>query len=329
MADTPTTLSDVIIPEVFNPYIRELTTRTNAFFASGVITPVDDLSFQNRGGALIQMPFWKALGERAQLLDDEDDLEIKKVQTGQDNAVQHARALVYGGTDLAAALAGSDPMEAIAAGVAENWSYEWNMQLISTLKGAMGALAAEGTPVNTLDISGLAAGAAVIDGASFIDAVQTMGDAKRRIAAVAMHSATNAVLAKQGLIETERDADGVVLYETFMGKRVIEDDALAPTNGVYDTILFGEGAIGYGEGNPKVPSEEGREPLKGGGQDYLVTRRHYVLHPRGIAWDPGNGVPAKTTPSDVELADAGNWSRVYEPKNIRIVRLRHRITPGS
>lgn len=325
MVDTPTALADVIVPEVFNPYFREATTRVNAFFQSGVVATVPELSMSGKGGAAIQMPFWQALGERAQLLDDTENLSIKKVNVAQDSAVLHARALVYGGTDLAAALAGDDPMDAISAGVGENWSFEFNMQLIATLKGAMGALAAEGTPKNSLDISGLSGAAAVIDGEAFIDAAQTMGDAKTSIVAVGMHSATNASLAKQGLIDTERDVDGTVLYETFMGKRVIVDDALSPSTSVYDTYLFGPGAIGFGEGNPKVASETGREPLLGGGQDYLVTRRHYVLHPRGIKWNPGSGVPAKVTPSDTELAAAANWSRVYDPKNIRIIRLRHKI----
>jgi hypothetical protein len=104
------------------------------------------------------------------------------------------------------------------------------------------------------------------------------------------------------------------------------DDILGPdSGGVYDTFLFGPGAVGYGEGSPKVPSETGRAPLTNGGQEYLVSRRHFVLHPRGIRWTPVSGVPAKKTPSDVELANEANWTRVYQPQNIRIVRFRHHI----
>lgn len=136
MADTPTALADVIVPEVFNPYFREASTRVNAFFASGVVAEVSDLNLAGKGGSEVQMPFWQALGERAQLLDDTDDLEIRKVNSAQDAAVLHARALVYGGTDLAAALAGDDPMDAVSAGIGENWSAEFNYQLIATLKGA-------------------------------------------------------------------------------------------------------------------------------------------------------------------------------------------------
>jgi hypothetical protein len=325
MADTPTALADVIVPERFNPYFRELTTRVNAFFRSGIVTNVPDLTFGNQGGTEINMPFWQALAECAQLLDDTDDLEIRKVTTGQDKAVQHARALVYGGTDLSAALAGDDAMAAVAAGIAENWSGELNYQLIATLKGAMGALLAESPDVNALDISGLSGAAAIIDGSSFIDAAQMLGDKKDQISGVLMHSAVEALLAKNNLIDTIRDSDGQIVMKTFMGKEVIVDDANEGATGVYNTYLFGPGAIGFAEGSPKVPTETARDPLKNGGQEYLVTRRHYVLHPRGIKWDPGSGVPSKPTPSDTELADAANWSRVYSAKNVRIVLLKHKI----
>ena len=326
MTDTPTKVADVIVPELFNPYFREMTTRVNAFFTAGIVASVPDLSIGDKGGTMVQMPFWQALGERAQLLDDNDDLVIKKIDTAQDTAVLHARALVYGATDLSAALAGEDPMTAIAAGVGENWSYEFNMVLIATLKGAFAALALESPDVNTKDISALSGSLAYLDGASFIDAAQMLGDHKDRISGVLMHSAVEAHLAKNNLIDTVRDSDGNILLRSFMGKTVIVDDANTPAAGVYSTYMFGPGAIGYAEGSPKVPSETHRDPLKGGGQEYLVTRRHFVLHPRGIRWTPTSGVPAKTTPSDAELAAGTNWTRVYDPKNIRMVRLLHTIS---
>lgn len=326
MVDTPTKVADVIDPEWFSPYVREASTRVNAFFAAGIIAPVADLNFGDRGGLQIHMPFWKALGERAQLLDDNDDLEIRKIQSGDDLAVQHARALVYGATDLSATLAGNDPMRAIGDGVAENWSSEFNQILLATLEGSMGALEAEDPDLNTLDISGLSGAASQIDASSFIDAVQRLGDAKSRLAGVAMHSAVEASLAKNDLIEFALDSAGALTIPTFMGKRVIVDDAITPVSPfIYTTYIFGQGAIGFADGNPKVPTEVDRDPLINGGQEYLVSRRHFVMHPRGIMWAPQSGVPVKQTPSDVELADPDNWARVYESKNIRIVRFVHKV----
>jgi hypothetical protein len=321
MADTPTKVSDVITPEIFNPYVREQSVLVNSFFQSGIVGAVADLNFGSRGGLQIEMPFWKNLGERAQLLDDDFDLEIKKIQSGQDTAVQHARALVYGATDLSAALAGDDPMRAIGDGIAENWSHEFNHVLLSSLAGAMANVTA-----NTHDISALSGTAGVIDGGSFIDAAQKLGDHKDNIVGIAMHSAVEATLAKNDLIQTVRDSEGAIVMKTFMSKRVIVDDAMEPASGgIYSTYLFGPGAIGWAEGTPKVPSETARNPLINGGQEYLVSRRHFVMHPRGIRWTPASGTPAKQTPSDAELATPGNWTLVYDQKNIRIVRFVHKL----
>lgn len=321
MVDTPTKVADVIVPSIFTPYVIEQSVKINTFFQAGIITPVEDLTFGNRGGTQINMPYWKALDQRAQLLDDRFDLDIKKVNTAQDIAVEHARALVYGASDLSAALAGDDPMRAVGDGLAQNWSEEFNAMLISTLRGAMAAASA-----NTHDVSSVVGQAGNIDGSSFIDAAQKLGDHKNQIMGVAMHSAVEAQLGKNDLLDTIRDSDGNIVMTTFMGKRVIVDDALAALSGdIYETYLFGPGAIGWGEGAPKVPVETDRQPLKNGGQEYVVSRRHFVLHPRGIAWTPISGVPSKQTPSDAELASSGNWTLKYDQKNIRIVRFVHRI----
>jgi hypothetical protein len=75
-----------------------------------------------------------------------------------------------------------------------------------------------------------------------------------------------------------------------------------------------------------VPAETDREPLTNGGSEYLVNRRYFMLHPRGIKWDPGSGVPGNSGagPTNAELGGA-NWTRVYEPANIRIVQFKHTL----
>lgn len=323
-----TKVSDIIQPEVFTANVIDMSAELSQFWQSGIISTVSDLGENfSQGGATVNMPFWDDLAGEDQLLDEDTDLIVQNLSMGQDVAVWHGRALVYGGTDLAQALNNNreDPVSVVVQRMAAKWVRQQNRLAIATLKGAMGALAAESPSVNTLDISALSGTASHIDGAAFIDANQQMGENKDRLVAVAMHSAVNAYLAKQGLIETERDVNGVVLYESFMGKRVVVDDRLEPSNGTYETFLFGEGALGYAEGSPKVPTETDRDPLTAGGQEFLVSRRHFVLHPRGVKWSPASGVPAKQTPSNAELADAGNWQRVWDAANIRIVRLVHTI----
>ena len=58
------------------------------------------------------------------------------------------------------------------------------------------------------------------------------------------------------------------------------------------------------------------------GIDYLINRRAFILHPRGIAWQ--NAVRTNVyTVSRTELANAKNWSPVFESKNIRIVNMKY------
>jgi len=117
------------------------------------------------------------------------------------------------------------------------------------------------------------------------------------------------------------------------------DDSLPVSNGVYTTYIFGAGAFGWGEGGAPVPVETARDALAG--DDILIHRRHFILHPRGVAFlnanldvDPNDANKGtNATPSNDNLANYLNWKRVYEPKNVRIVQFKHKLvtayTPGS
>ncbi|MGB3389551.1 MAG: major capsid protein [Pseudaminobacter sp.] len=317
-----TKLGDVIVPEIFNPYVIERTAELSALWQAGIVSTVSDISL-GEGGSTIQMPFWQDLTGDDQVLDTNTDLTVSNITASKDVAVVNGRALVYGATDLSGALAGDDPMRAIGDLMAAKWARQMQKVTINVLNGAMGAMGDESK--NTLDISALSGAAAVLDSDAFIDALGTMGDAEGKIQALAVHSATHRLMKKQGLIETIPPEDGKEEISLYQGKRVIVDDGMPVSTGTYTTYLFGAGAIGYAEGTPKTPSETQREGLKNGGEEYLINRRHFVLHPRGIKWDPGSGVPAKDTPSNTELAAKANWTRVYESKNIRIVKLVHKI----
>lgn len=172
---------------------------------------------------------------------------------------------------------------------------------------------------NVHDISATT-GADVIDGSTFLDAAQKLGDAKDRLTAILMHSAVETALAKKDLIEYVRESDANPRVPYYMNKRVIVDDGLSASEGVCTSYLFGEGAIGRGEGGAPVPTETDRDSLAG--DDILVNRRHFILHPRGIAF---TGTPAAASPTNAELSTTTNWTRKYENKNIRIVQFKHKI----
>lgn len=322
-----TKVQEIINNPLYRQYMLERAAETNRFITSGVLAPVEELNMGSKKG-LVGMPFWKEFRKRSQILDDTTDIEIENIESGQDIAITIGRVLALGITDLATSFAGDDPVADLGDEMGGAWASDMNKTIIAVVKGAIGALGAESPAVNTLDISGLSGGAENLDAESFIDATGLLGDLAGRLTGVAMHSATQRSMVKQNLIAFEKDSEGNATIPTYLGRVVVEDDDLpSPASGnaagVFDTYLFGAGALGFGEGEPKVPEEVERAALTNGGQDTLVSRRHMVIHMRGVKWLGAS--MAKQTPTDTELANAANYERVYNSRNIRVVRFRHKL----
>lgn len=329
-----TTLQDVIVPELFNPYVINRTMDLSALVNSGIMKNNEEFDeLASQAAPTVNMPFFEDLtGESEQVIEGED-LEDNKITSNKDVAAIIRRAKMWSATDLAAALSGADPMRAIGDLVARFWERDMQKELIAILNGVFGTFTpSEGSATtrlesNILDISTKSGTAANWSGSAFIDAEQLLGDAKAQLTGVAMHSATEAYLKKQNLIETVQPSNDVS-FGVYQGKRVIVDDGcpVDSTGKIFTTYLFGDGAIALGNGNPVgfVPTETDRAKRKGSGVDYLINRRTNILHPRGIAFTNAN--VAKTEgPSRTELADAQNWNPVYEAKQIRIVAFKHKL----
>ena len=327
-----TTLQDVIVPELFNPYVINKTMELSALLNSGIIANnVEFDQLASQAAPTVNMPFFEDLtGESEQVIEGAD-LTDNKITSKKDVAAIIRRAKMWSSTDLAAALAGADPMKAIAELVARFWERDMQKELIAILNGVFGTYtnseSKSVTPLssNILDISSKSGAAAQWSGSAFIDAEQLLGDAKANLSGICMHSATEAFLKKQNLIDTVQPSNDVA-FNVYQGKRVIIDDGCPVKSGVYTTYLFGEGAVALGNGNPVgfVATETARDAKKGSGVDYLINRRTSILHPRGIAFTNAN--VAKTEgPSRAELMDAQNWNPVYEPKQIRIVAFKHKL----
>lgn len=330
-----TTLQDVIVPELFNPYVTNRTMELSALVQSGIIVNNSEFdTLASQASPLVNMPFFEDLtGESEQVIEGAD-LADNKITSNKDVAAIIRRAKMWSATDLSAALAGADPMQAIGTLVARFWERDMQKELIAILNGIFGTIpaGAEGNPPaetrlasNLLDISVKSGSAANWSGSAFIDAEQKLGDAKAQLTGVVMHSATEAYLKKQNLIETVQPSNDVA-FGTYQGKRVIVDDGCPVVGGVYTTYLFGDGAVALGNGSPvgHVPTETDRAKRKGSGVDYLINRKAYILHPRGVAFTNVN-VEKTEGPSRLELADPVNWKPVYEPKQIRVVAFKHKL----
>jgi hypothetical protein len=327
-----TTLADVIVPELFTPYTVQKTMELSALFTSGIVAHSADFDrLASEAAPLHNMPFFEDLSGDSENVVEGASLTAAKITSKVDVSTTIRRAKMWSATDLSAALAGKDPMAAIGSLVARYWARDMQKELINTLNGVFGSYTDTNsntvTPLadHILDISGETGNAAKISASAFIDACQLLGDAQGELTAVVMHSATKAYLKKQNLIQTERDSTSVE-FDTYQGRRVIVDDGCPVANGVYTTYLFGNGAVAYGNGSPVrfVPTELDRDKKLGSGVDYLINRKAFILHPRGIKFTNLVRANAETV-SRAELANAKNWERVYEPKAIRMVCFKHKI----
>lgn len=338
MAAGVTRLSDVIVPSVFTPYKQQLTTQLSALVASGAIQVDAQLSALLAGeGVTFNSPSFKDLDDDAENISSDDPTVFStpnKIGTAQEVQVRLSRNNSWSSMDLAADILGEDPMQAIGRRVAAYWTRRMQGAFIATMKGIFASNDAAPTGGSThtagdmtRDIKGASysAGVTSFSAEAFIDAGLTMGDQAEGLGLVLMHSIVYARAQKNNLIDFIPDADGKINIPTFLGRRVVVDDAMPNSGGVFETWLFAPGAVRLGVGAPKVPTETDRAPAagNGGGQETLYDRVEWLMHPVGNAYvgTPPNGGPSNAATTN-NLAAATSWRRVFtERKQIKIARL--------
>lgn len=319
---TTTKIADVIVPEIFTPYVIEKTAEKSRLLTSGIAVASEKLNqLITGGGVTIQMPFWKDLQGDDEVLSDQRALTPGKINSGKDIAALLLRGKAWGANDLAGALAGDDPMNAIADRVADFWARKEQKILLSVLKGVF---AAESMASHILDRSTAGISAEVV-----LDGKQLLGDSADQLQSLFMHSAVYTQLQKQNLIEyvsTTGPSGSPIQIPTYLGYNIVVDDG-APKNGdVYTTYLFARGVVARAAGVPvsQVPTETDRDSLAG--EDVLITRIAQIIHIYGVKWKGQPADESNPTPANSDLEIGTNWERVYEDKNIGIVAINHKLT---
>lgn len=322
-----TKISNVIVPEVFNPYVVEKTAELASFYLGGIISTDAQLNaLASNGGKLINMPFWKDLTGDDEVLSDSASLTVNAVTSAQDVAGLLMRGKAWGVNDLAVALSGDrDVMGKIGNLVADYWARSYQTVLINSLGGVIADNVANDASDMTINVAlETLVGAIKFDGDLFVDGQATFGDAIGMLTGIGMHSDTYNYLKKTDMISFEKQSNGATEIYTYRGLRIVVSDKLPKVAGTtsgykYTTYLFGTGAFGLGQGSAPVPTETDRDSLAG--EDILITRNHFIMHPRGVAF--ANASVVGSSPTNAELALAANWNRVYERKNVRIAAVVH------
>ena len=327
-----TKIADIIVPEVFLPYMQEQTIYKNQFFRSGVIAR--NAAIQNAvegGGKTFQMPYFKSIvgSYSSEVLSDSADLTVQKITTGQQDAVRLNRGLAFSVNDLAGILAGADPMEAIARELGEAWAHDYEDIIISILTGVFADNVANDSSDLVHDIT-VSTGDYDTDGtdANLISAVAMnkarflLGDHADKFVAIAVHSDVYNSMLDQNLISFVPLSEQGQEIRKFNGLDVIVCDNLPTaaevTSGTeYTSYLFQRGTIAYGEDNRGLGLETDRDILAG--DDIITTRRILCFHPSGFSFQSSS--IAGSSPTNAELNNAVEWDRVFEKKNCGIVQL--------
>jgi len=225
-------------------------------------------------------------------------------------------------------IAGKDPLQAVAGMISEYW-----MNYLQSLAVRIGgALFASSYAALVKDDSG-----APISETNFLAAKQLIGDNMDAVTESVMHSAVYSKAVQLKLIADKTGSDTWVSggVPQMLGTNVSMTDALTPVNSVYNTYIGAPGTILY-QLRPITPSavndaniydangiqvEIARNSLKGGGQDYLISRIDGLIHFRGAAWNTGGGTTSN--PTDDQLATDTNWLKAAtDNKYIRLAQLK-------
>lgn len=321
-------IKELLVPEVFNTYVNEKITELSALVQSGIIQHDPQLdSLASSGGRIINMPYLLNFTDEDEVLATNKELNAEDLKSDKTRAIVLQRGKAFRVNDLEQNLAvgnSKDLMSEVASRVAQYWVAREQAILLSTLKGIFG----EGTGMegNTYSATAIAKTGTPgkISGTEFVKAKNKLGDNSSQLKAVAMHSDVLTELEVQQVIEYIQPAESVSAEPLpyYMGKRVIVDDSLVPDeSGVYTTYLFAQGAFGKGNAVIENPFEYDRKALSG--DNYLISRRGFVLHPTGL--DYKDIACEGETPTNAELANASNWGRKYANKAIPVVAFKHTI----
>lgn len=336
-------ITTAFIPQIQNPYINEKSTILSRLWRSGIVSSNSDLNTQvnSNAGNVYITPFNKSIRDAGQRpVVGSHTLSTKLAPQPLSDGVYQtqgtARAQSWNVSDLNQIIIGNDPVNALTSEVADYWVDEYQYNLISVTSGLLKDNVSNdsGDMIHSIysDVASPAAGN-LISADAVIDAQHTMGDHRGRLNAIMMHSSTRKQLEKDEPNNFIPASATNIGFDTYLGMVILEDDGMpvnadgaTPTNtDAYDTYLFGADVFQYASDRRLRGEEWDRDITSGNGmgEDFLVTRRKYVMHPAGFDL-------SVTNPEDLvtdAIWEAGtNWDRkATSRKSIPIAVLRHNV----
>lgn len=335
-----TRLTDLVYGPLFLPATINRIALTSTIRNSGIATADAQMAaLANAPGDIVQMPFWNDITGNSNVSSDDpaQNAVPNKIGMGQDTARTIRRNNGWQSANLVAAVLAEDPLSVISGLIADYWVREEQRVLGLILNGVFASASMANNVLDVATVDPATDGGVNMSAEVSANAHALLGDQGLSLVAVMMHSRVYWNLHAARAIEYGVDPVTGLDFARWDGKTVIVNDnlprvaqtATGQSGFRYTSYFFANGAIGYSEatgaGGPKRPvAVESKEDAGNGeGIETVWYRRHWIMHPRGVAFT--SGTVAGSSPSDAELQLGTNWNRVYDPKNVRIVAV---ITNG-
>ena len=329
-----TQITDVVVPAEFTAYQIENSMVSTALYQSGVVLPNGEMQAQlNAGAQSFTVPFW------SDIPDIEADITTDVLATLSTPQKITAAAMVvrksflhasWSEMSLASELSGSEALIRVQSRVQDYWDRQFEKRLIASLMGVLYSNVANNGGDMVSDIHALpgtvtlpgttvTVPANAFNGIAVINTALTIGDRLSDMKAIAMHSYIFGEALKNNEIQFFKPSDNSLQIPTYKGMAcIVDDNFTTATAGVYVTILFGPGAIGFACAEPRTGfgTELWRIPSagNGGGNTTLHSRFDLAIHPLGFAFT--GATVASISPVQAELALAANWSRATRRLNV-------------
>lgn len=324
-----TRLSDIVYGPLFLPATLQRTAQLSRLRNSNIVSADPQISaYANQAGDIVQMPFWNDItGDSNVSTDDPAQNAVPaKITQGADTARKIRRNFGVQAANLVASVMADDPLDNLATLIGNYWVREEEKILASVMTGVFADPLMSGNVLNVAT-EGAPALLVNLDAEVANNAYALLGEYGQTLTGALIHSRVYYNLRAASAIEYGKDPVSGLDFERWDGKEIFVSDALPRVAGTgsgfkYTSYLFGTGAIAYAEatgaGGPVDPVELDSAPAAGNGEGVrtLWYRRHFIIHPRGVAFD---GTTVGNSATNAELAAGTSWTRKYDPKYVRMV----------
>lgn len=289
------------------------------------------------GSNTYTIPFYNDLADGSEdNYDGSTDMTAAESTGASQTGVVYGRMKAWKAPQFAADFTTARPMAHIAARIAPWYARRTQERIIGITNGVLGVTAMKSHAV-TKD---------KLDENTLSDVTQEIwGDAKSNIVMAIMHSAV-----AQEFEDLNRanflkytDANGMTAMVRTInvnGITCIIDDGMPMTPAqaasgsgdtavpakpaMYDTYLFGIGALRHASAPVTRPVETWRDPVTNGGMDFIGTRRRETIHPNGMSFKAPSAM--SESPTNNQLFATANWGLAYpDARGIFIGKM---TTPG-